>query len=159
MGLQLSAAYGRSRTCSKRLPAHCLTPPVAFSIKIHEIHIRKFVIDQNRVNLAGCDLRLVHFSGAAAGGFCVVCVCVCRCVREREREMAMGFPMLLLVLVLEGLAGCCGFNLEARIPVIKNGAEGSYFGYSVAQHQSRNSSDYISDSWSVPPNFYFIFFS
>ena len=29
-----------------------------------------------------------------------------------------------------------GFNLEPRIPVIKNGMAGSYFGYSVAQHQS-----------------------
>ncbi|XP_046437434.1 integrin alpha-PS1-like isoform X2 [Daphnia pulex] len=29
-----------------------------------------------------------------------------------------------------------GFNLEPRIPVMKNGMAGSYFGYSVAQHQS-----------------------
>lgn len=29
-----------------------------------------------------------------------------------------------------------GFNLEPRIPVIKNGMAGSYFGYSVAEHQS-----------------------
>lgn len=28
-----------------------------------------------------------------------------------------------------------GFNLESRIPVIKRGAPGSYFGYAVAEHQ------------------------
>lgn len=28
------------------------------------------------------------------------------------------------------------FNLETRIPVIKNGNVGSYFGFSVAEHQS-----------------------
>ncbi|GIX98609.1 hypothetical protein CEXT_280601 [Caerostris extrusa] len=30
--------------------------------------------------------------------------------------------------------GLC-FNLETRLPIIKDGPEGSYFGYSVAQHQ------------------------
>lgn len=34
------------------------------------------------------------------------------------------------------LASANGFNLEPRIPVMKNGMAGSYFGYSVAQHQS-----------------------
>lgn len=28
------------------------------------------------------------------------------------------------------------FNLETRIPVIKRGKTGSYFGFSVAEHQS-----------------------
>lgn len=31
--------------------------------------------------------------------------------------------------------GAVGFNLESRIPVIKRGRIGSYFGYSVAEHQ------------------------
>ena len=41
--------------------------------------------------------------------------------------------LLLLLLLLEVTVG---FNLEPRIPVVKNGRSGSYFGYSVAQHQS-----------------------
>lgn len=28
------------------------------------------------------------------------------------------------------------FNLESRLPVIKRGTEGTYFGYSVAEHQA-----------------------
>ena len=34
-----------------------------------------------------------------------------------------------------------GFNLEPRIAIVKTGTPGSYFGYSVAQHQvvDRNS--------------------
>lgn len=31
-----------------------------------------------------------------------------------------------------------GFNLEVRLPVVKQGHSGSYFGYSVAAHQIRN---------------------
>jgi len=61
--------------------------------------------------------------------------------------MATRFHVVFLVLVLEALAGCCGFNLDARIPVIKEGAEGSYFGYSVAQHQSLNDSGDNSENW------------
>lgn len=33
------------------------------------------------------------------------------------------------------LSAVFGFNLESRIPVIKEGNAGSYFGYSVAEHQ------------------------
>ncbi|CAH0386379.1 unnamed protein product [Bemisia tabaci] len=40
------------------------------------------------------------------------------------------------------------FNLETRIPVIKNGRKESYFGYSVAAHQSVNEAiNKIQDSW------------
>ena len=42
-----------------------------------------------------------------------------------------------------------GFNLEPRIPVIKNGLPGSYFGYSVAQHQSINEGSGSTLNWSV----------
>ncbi|XP_012275249.1 integrin alpha-PS1 [Orussus abietinus] len=31
--------------------------------------------------------------------------------------------------------GANGFNLETRVPLVKRGREGSYFGYSVAEHQ------------------------
>lgn len=37
------------------------------------------------------------------------------------------------------------FNLEPRIPVIKRGMEGSYFGYSVAEHQEIEHS--LKTSW------------
>lgn len=42
------------------------------------------------------------------------------------------FPLLILV---SGISHVFCFNLEARIPVIKRGSTGSYFGYSVAEHQ------------------------
>lgn len=41
-----------------------------------------------------------------------------------------------------------GFNLEPRLPVIKHGLSGSYFGYSVAQHQSINEAG-SAFNWSV----------
>lgn len=31
-----------------------------------------------------------------------------------------------------------GFNLETRLPLVKQGHPGSYFGYSLASHQIRN---------------------
>ncbi|XP_054286091.1 integrin alpha-PS1-like isoform X2 [Macrosteles quadrilineatus] len=43
---------------------------------------------------------------------------------------------LFLVLTHTSVVLC--FNLETRLPVIKRGTEGSYFGYSVAEHQSIN---------------------
>ncbi|KAF0294631.1 hypothetical protein FJT64_007672 [Amphibalanus amphitrite] len=41
-----------------------------------------------------------------------------------------------LVLLACWLGGAFSFNLEPRIPVIKNGATESFFGFSVALHQS-----------------------
>ncbi|XP_058799124.1 integrin alpha-PS1 isoform X2 [Phymastichus coffea] len=41
----------------------------------------------------------------------------------------------LLWLLLSFSALTRGFNLEPRIPVIKRGASGSYFGFSIAEHQ------------------------
>ncbi|XP_037089062.1 integrin alpha-PS1-like isoform X3 [Pollicipes pollicipes] len=48
--------------------------------------------------------------------------------------MAAGRYLLALVLCSAG--GVIGFNLEPRIPIIKNGAQESFFGFSVALHQS-----------------------
>lgn len=45
----------------------------------------------------------------------------------------------LLLLLLSLIAAANAFNLEARLPVIKYGAPGSYFGYSVAEHVVKNS--------------------
>lgn len=41
----------------------------------------------------------------------------------------------VLIWVLLNVWAINAFNLEARIPVIKRGLSGSYFGYSVAEHQ------------------------
>jgi len=41
-----------------------------------------------------------------------------------------------LCLGLSFLSVVLSFNLETRLPVIKRGTDGSYFGYSVAEHQS-----------------------
>jgi hypothetical protein len=44
------------------------------------------------------------------------------------------------------------FNLETRLPLVKYGADGVYFGFSVAEHQTVNyitNASAIGDSWSV----------
>lgn len=43
---------------------------------------------------------------------------------------------LACLLALSATCGVKAFNLEPRIPVIKNGEHGSFFGFSVALHQS-----------------------
>ncbi|RZF34110.1 hypothetical protein LSTR_LSTR014049 [Laodelphax striatellus] len=45
---------------------------------------------------------------------------------------------LLLIVFNHNINLNLGFNLEARIPIIKRGSTGSYFGYSVAEHQAVN---------------------
>lgn len=44
------------------------------------------------------------------------------------------------------------FNLEPRIPVIKKGLNGSYFGYSVAEHQ-----EIPDDNTEKPKSWYVLF--
>ncbi|XP_039296864.1 integrin alpha-PS1 isoform X2 [Nilaparvata lugens] len=44
--------------------------------------------------------------------------------------------VLLLIVFNHNINFNLGFNLESRIPVIKRGSVGSYFGYSVAEHQA-----------------------
>ena len=50
-------------------------------------------------------------------------------------SMAVAARCRLLVIAC-WLSGTLCFNLEPRIPVIKNGAAESFFGFSVALHQS-----------------------
>lgn len=50
---------------------------------------------------------------------------------------------VVLICILYGVAS---FNLEPRIPVIKFGEPGSYFGFSVAEHITRNE-DGSKTSW------------
>ncbi len=42
--------------------------------------------------------------------------------------------IILLTIVLNLIEISFGFNLETRLPLIKEGPRNSYFGYSVAQH-------------------------
>jgi len=58
---------------------------------------------------------------------------------------------LFWTVLLLGLASpALPFNLETRLPLVKRGTAGVYFGFSVAEHQTvdaiRNSST-IRDSW------------
>ena len=55
--------------------------------------------------------------------------------------------MALLVVLVLLVGGSSAFNLEARIPVIKEGMKGSYFGYSVAQHQARDNPSAPWNNW------------
>lgn len=56
--------------------------------------------------------------------------------------MATNDRRLLLLLVAAAICVSVGaFNLEARLPIVKSGAAGSYFGYSVAEHVTSNKSD------------------
>lgn len=47
-------------------------------------------------------------------------------------------PKCVSVLFLFILHSVTSFNLEPRIPVLKFGDEGSYFGFSVAEHIENN---------------------
>ena len=62
-------------------------------------------------------------------------------------SVVMRTPILNSVLstVLVFLVPVSSFNLEPRIAIVKTGPPGSYFGYSVAQHQivDRNSLDSV----------------
>ena len=42
--------------------------------------------------------------------------------------------IIVLTIVINLIEISLGFNLETRLPVIKEGPRNSYFGYSVAQH-------------------------
>ena len=58
--------------------------------------------------------------------------------------------MLVLITLSAFLSPVSAFNLEPRIPVVKRGTEGSYFGYSVAMHQSVDPiTNADLDSWCV----------
>lgn len=46
--------------------------------------------------------------------------------------------MILLISLLWSLTYVCAFNLEPRLPVLKLGSKGSYFGYTVSEHQVMN---------------------
>lgn len=48
----------------------------------------------------------------------------------------ISFSCLVLAIVLYQVDLSVSFNLESRLPVIKRGRDGTYFGYSVAEHQS-----------------------
>lgn len=61
-------------------------------------------------------------------------------------------PKCTSVLFLFILQSVTSFNLEPRIPVLKLGDEGSYFGFSVAEHMTiENKTRHVVDktSWWV----------
>lgn len=65
-------------------------------------------------------------------------------------NMVSSMVVVLVVLSSFEWTRVGGFNLEPRIPVIKNGMAGSYFGYSVAQHQSISvETGSVLNNWSV----------
>ena len=55
-----------------------------------------------------------------------------RGARNAVASVSLGLVLTHLLCIITVIHG---FNLEARIPVIKRGEAGSYFGYSVAEHQ------------------------
>lgn len=59
----------------------------------------------------------------------------------------MAASTVLFYFALTYVSTGCGFNLEPRIPVAKRGMPGSYFGYSVAQHQSIDDSGAVINNW------------
>lgn len=61
--------------------------------------------------------------------------------RRRRRKgvatMAPLSPLLLFIVILSQLATSWAFNLDSQNAIVHQGAAGSYFGYSVAQHRDR----------------------
>jgi len=57
---------------------------------------------------------------------------------------------LLLLLLCDSAFRAHGFNLETRLPIVKRSLEVSYFGYSVAGHQSYDEIKLqVENSWLV----------
>lgn len=56
--------------------------------------------------------------------------------RFRTLLRALNQTMYLLITVVGLLASVRAFNLEPRLPLLKQGTKGSYFGYSVSEHQT-----------------------
>lgn len=56
-------------------------------------------------------------------------------MRTRTSSRRPGWQQLLAVVVVILAPSVISFNLEPRIAIVKVGPAGSYFGYSVAQHQ------------------------
>lgn len=54
---------------------------------------------------------------------------------------------IILCIVFFILSIVNSFNLEARIPVVKRGLKGSYFGFSVAEHQEISEDNGERKSW------------
>ncbi|XP_059476549.1 integrin alpha-PS1 isoform X2 [Neocloeon triangulifer] len=67
----------------------------------------------------------------------------------RMSRVNMVWRVVMCTVVL--LAGQVrAFNLETRLPLVKNGADGVYFGFSVAEHQivdSVTNNSLVTDSW------------
>ncbi|XP_077299623.1 multiple edematous wings isoform X2 [Arctopsyche grandis] len=67
-------------------------------------------------------------------------------VNSRGLRASFGSQSLLFLFLLSCyLCLVEAFNLEVRVPIIKQGHEESYFGYSVAQHQTQKENE--SKSW------------
>lgn len=67
--------------------------------------------------------------------------CFRNLVTDRRRRIRLVATMercyyyqMMCVLIVVFLSVSSGFNLEPRVPLVKQGPNGSYFGYSVAQH-------------------------
>ena len=74
---------------------------------------------------------------------------MCRVISGKRQPSSSVWLFLMLMLGSSGrwwphqeapvTGGASAFNLDPRIPVVKSGATGSYFGYSVAQHRTLTS--------------------
>lgn len=62
----------------------------------------------------------------------------------------MSLSLSLLLLLCDSAFRTHGFNLETRLPIVKRSLEVSYFGYSVAGHQSYDEIKLqVENSWLV----------
>lgn len=69
-------------------------------------------------------------------------------VRDYWRHFVeiMAVPSLLTwegLLLFLGFIHIQGFNVDVRMPFIKQGPENSYFGFSIAQHKINTSGEYL----------------
>ena len=56
------------------------------------------------------------------------------------------------ILILAACVSVQGFNIDTTIPIVKTGPPGSFFGYSVAQHQQVRMLDFRTPSNEVTAN-------
>ena len=68
-------------------------------------------------------------------------------VWDRTVTQRMAVPLVNICVFIATISLIFGFNIDVDIPVIKKGPDGSYFGYSVAEHIMTEQPDPNSDQF------------
>lgn len=66
----------------------------------------------------------------------------------RCRGQLLGSTVISICILISTISILCdAFNLENRLPIVKRGDNGTYFGYSVASHIVTETEDGSDEKW------------